>query len=74
MQRDLYEVRERRSEAYSRKVFMLIDIMVEIPWDSLMADVILFTWYWRLNSTRTHAMPFASEVAFHKVRGSSLAF
>lgn len=40
-QRSLYEVRERPSKTYSWKVFMLSQIIVEIPWNSLMS---LFMW------------------------------
>lgn len=36
-QRALYEVRERPSKTYSWKVFMLSQIMVEIPWNSLLS-------------------------------------
>ncbi|PNP43700.1 hypothetical protein TGAMA5MH_04672 [Trichoderma gamsii] len=36
-QRSLYEVRERPSKTYSWKVFMLSQIAVEIPWNSLMS-------------------------------------
>ncbi|TLD33327.1 hypothetical protein PspLS_00132 [Pyricularia sp. CBS 133598] len=46
IQRDLYEVRERPSKVYSWKVFMLSQIIVEIPWNSLMAVVMFFCWYY----------------------------
>ncbi|KAH7133701.1 ABC-2 type transporter-domain-containing protein [Dactylonectria macrodidyma] len=36
-QRSLYEVRERPSKTYSWKVFMLSQILTEIPWNSLMS-------------------------------------
>lgn len=36
-QRSLYEVRERPSKTYSWKAFMLSQIIVEIPWNSLMS-------------------------------------
>ncbi|KAH6658751.1 ABC-2 type transporter-domain-containing protein [Truncatella angustata] len=36
-QRSLYEVRERPSKTYSWKIFMLSQIVVEIPWNSLMS-------------------------------------
>jgi ABC-type multidrug transport system permease subunit len=45
-QRDLYEVRERPSKTYSWKVFMISNIIVELPWNSLMAVLIFFTWYY----------------------------
>lgn len=32
VQRSLYEVRERPSKTYSWKVFILSNIVVEIPW------------------------------------------
>ncbi|CAK7227501.1 Multidrug resistance protein [Sporothrix eucalyptigena] len=40
-QRSLYEVRERPSKTYSWKVFMLSQILTEIPWNSL-ASVLMF--------------------------------
>ncbi|KKA28449.1 hypothetical protein TD95_002583 [Thielaviopsis punctulata] len=46
IQRDLYEVRERPSKVYSWKVFMLAQVIVELPWNSLMAAVMYFCWYY----------------------------
>jgi len=46
IQRDLYEVRERPSKVYSWKVFMLSQIIVEIPWNSLMAVFMFVCWYY----------------------------
>ncbi|KAM5350256.1 hypothetical protein ACJ41O_006761 [Fusarium nematophilum] len=40
-QRSLYEVRERPSKTYSWKAFMLSQIIVEIPWNTLMS-VLMF--------------------------------
>lgn len=45
-QRSLYEVRERPSKAYSWKAFMLSNIIVELPWNSLMALLIFLCWYY----------------------------
>jgi len=45
-QRALYEVRERPSKTYSWTVFILSNILVEIPWNSLMAVLIFLTWYY----------------------------
>ena len=45
-QRALYEVRERPSKAYSWKAFMISNIVVELPWNSLMAVLIFFCWYY----------------------------
>ncbi|PQE26852.1 ABC transporter CDR4 protein [Rutstroemia sp. NJR-2017a BVV2] len=45
-QRSLYEVRERPSKTYSWKVFILSNIIVELPWNSLMAVLIFVTWYY----------------------------
>ncbi|CAG9975142.1 unnamed protein product [Clonostachys byssicola] len=46
IQRGLYEARERPSKVYSWKVFMLSQIIVEIPWNSLMAVLMFFCWYY----------------------------
>jgi len=45
-QRALYEARERPSKTYSWKVFILSNILVEIPWNSLMALFIFISWYY----------------------------
>lgn len=44
-QRALYEVRERPAKTYSWKAFMLSNILVELPWQTLMAVIIFFCWY-----------------------------
>lgn len=46
IQRSLYEVRERPSKVYSWKVFMLSQIIVELPWNSFMAVIMYFCWYY----------------------------
>lgn len=46
IQRSLYEARERPSKVYSWKVFMLSQIIVELPWNSLMAVLMFFSWYY----------------------------
>ncbi|KAF2258149.1 putative multidrug resistance ABC transporter [Lojkania enalia] len=51
-QRALYEVRERPSKAYSWKAFMLANIIVELPWNSLMAVLIYFCWYYPIGLYR----------------------
>jgi ATP-binding cassette subfamily G (WHITE) protein 2 (PDR) len=45
-QRALYEVRERPSKTYSWQVFMLSNIIVEIPWNSFMAVLVFVGWYY----------------------------
>lgn len=45
-QRALYEARERPSRTYSWKVFILSNILVEIPWNSLMALLVFLGWYY----------------------------
>jgi ABC-type multidrug transport system permease subunit len=45
-QRALYEVRERPSKTYSWKVFILSNIIVELPWNTLMGALIFFCWYY----------------------------
>ncbi|ESZ90150.1 BcatrD protein [Sclerotinia borealis F-4128] len=59
-QRDLYEVRERPSKTYSWKVFILSNIIVELPWNTLMAVIIFVTWYYPIglyhNAEMTHAV------------------
>ena len=45
-QRALYEVRERPCKTYSWKVFIFSNILVEIPWNSLMAVLVFLVWYY----------------------------
>ncbi|CAK7567123.1 MAG: Multidrug resistance protein [Sporothrix epigloea] len=46
IQRSLYEVRERPSKVYSWRVFMLSQIIVELPWNTLMAVFMFVCWYY----------------------------
>jgi ABC-type multidrug transport system permease subunit len=46
IQRSLYEVRERPSKVYGWKVFMLSQIIVELPWNTLMGALMFFCWYY----------------------------
>ncbi|KKK14331.1 multidrug resistance protein [Aspergillus ochraceoroseus] len=59
-QRSLYEARERPSKAYSWKAFMAANIMVEIPWNTLMAALMFFCWYYPIglyqNATATDSV------------------
>ncbi|PPJ56228.1 hypothetical protein CBER1_06395 [Cercospora berteroae] len=45
-QRALYEVRERPSKTYSWQSFMIANIAVELPWNSLMAVLMYFCYYY----------------------------
>ena len=45
-QRALYEARERPSKAYSWEVFILSNILVEMPWNALMAVIVFVGWYY----------------------------
>lgn len=51
-QRALYEVRERPSKTYSWKAFMLSQIVVELPWNSLAGVLLFFTWYYPIGLYR----------------------
>lgn len=54
-QRSLYEVRERPSKTYSWKVFIFSQILVEIPWNSLMAVFAFVSWYYPIGLWRNAA-------------------
>lgn len=56
IQRSLYEARERPSKVYSWKVFMLAQIIVELPWNALMAVIMYFCWYYPIGLYR-NAIP-----------------
>ncbi|OJD25967.1 hypothetical protein ACJ73_02666 [Blastomyces percursus] len=45
-QRSLYEVRERPSKSYQWTTFVLSNILVEAVWNTLMAVLIYFCWYY----------------------------
>jgi pleiotropic drug resistance (PDR) family protein len=51
-QRSLYEVRERPSKSYSWKAFMAANILVELPWNTLMAVLIFVCWYYPIGLYR----------------------
>jgi ATP-binding cassette subfamily G (WHITE) protein 2 (PDR) len=55
-QRSLFEVRERPAKTYSWTVFMLSNIIVELPWNTLMAIIIFFCWYYPIGMFR-NAIP-----------------
>nr|A0A1V0QSE4.1 RecName: Full=ABC-type transporter eriD; AltName: Full=Erinacine biosynthesis cluster protein D [Hericium erinaceus]ARE72241.1 ABC-transporter [Hericium erinaceus] len=59
-QRSLYEVRERPSRAYSWVVFMLSNVLGELPWNTLAGVVLFFCWYYPVgmyrNAEVTHAV------------------
>lgn len=56
-QRALYEVRERPAKTYSWKAFMLSNIMVEIPWQTLMAVIIFACWYYPIGMCKYKFIP-----------------
>ncbi|KAG6038653.1 ZEB2-regulated ABC transporter 1 [Claviceps citrina] len=56
IQRSLYEARERPSKVYSWKVFMLSQLIVELPWNTLMAVLMYFCWYYPIGLYR-NAIP-----------------
>lgn len=55
IQRDLYEVRERPSKVYSWKVFVLSQLLVELPWNALMGVLMYFCWYYPVGMYRNAA-------------------
>ncbi|CZT44690.1 probable ABC transporter [Rhynchosporium secalis] len=52
VQRSLYEARERPAKTYSWQVFMLSNILVELPWMTLMAIFIFVGWYYPIGLYR----------------------
>ncbi|KAJ7716581.1 ABC-2 type transporter-domain-containing protein [Mycena maculata] len=55
-QRSLYEARERPSKAYSWMAFLMAQILVEIPWQTLAAVFTFFSWYYPIGFYR-NAIP-----------------
>ncbi|KAH8880464.1 hypothetical protein GQ53DRAFT_669719 [Thozetella sp. PMI_491] len=52
IQRSLYEARERPAKVYSWKAFILSQIMVELPWNCLMAVFMYCCWYYPIGLFR----------------------
>ena len=50
--RDLYEIRERPSRTYSWVVFILANIIAELPWQTLLAFFQFVTWYYPIGMYR----------------------
>jgi ATP-binding cassette subfamily G (WHITE) protein 2 (PDR) len=46
VQRSIYEARERPAKTYSWQVFILSNIFVELPWNTLMSVLIYVSWYY----------------------------
>jgi len=44
--RTLYEIRERPSRTYSWVVFILSNVIAEIPWQTVLAVIQFVTWYY----------------------------
>ncbi|KAK0121069.1 hypothetical protein ONS96_011252 [Cadophora gregata f. sp. sojae] len=51
-QRSLYESRERPSKTYSWVVFILSNLIVEMPWNTLGGIILYFTWYYPIGLYR----------------------
>ncbi|BEJ15321.1 hypothetical protein CspHIS471_0410880 [Cutaneotrichosporon sp. HIS471] len=56
IQRSLYEVRERPSKTYSWVIFILSNIVVEIPWSIFVGTLFFFEWYYPIGLYR-NAIP-----------------
>ncbi|KAE8383741.1 ABC-2 type transporter-domain-containing protein [Aspergillus bertholletiae] len=60
IQRSIYEVRERPSKMYSWRIFMAANILVELPWNFLVAVLMFFCWYYPVglyqNAEQTNAV------------------
>lgn len=52
-QRALYEVRERPSKAYSWKAFILANIVVEIPYNIILAILVFGSYYYAVQGIQT---------------------
>ncbi|KAL8279483.1 hypothetical protein RQP46_008045 [Phenoliferia psychrophenolica] len=58
-QRALYEARERPSKTYSWVAFITSQILVEIPWQTLMAVITFFCWYYPIGLYRNASLDHA---------------
>lgn len=59
-QRELYEIRERASRTYSWYVFMLANIIVELPWNTIASLLVFLPFYYIVgmnnNAEATHSV------------------
>ena len=66
--REIYELREAPSRTYSWPVFMLSNILVEIPWQSAMSVFLFVGWYYPIgmykNGTVTQNVTELSGLVF----------
>jgi ATP-binding cassette, subfamily G (WHITE), member 2, PDR len=51
-QRALFEARERQSKSHSWQSFIVSNIVVELPWNALMAVLMFFCWYYPIGLYR----------------------
>lgn len=51
-QRALYEVRERPAKTYSWQAFMISNIFVELPWNTVMSVLMYVCWYYPIGLYR----------------------
>ncbi|EED13444.1 ABC transporter, putative [Talaromyces stipitatus ATCC 10500] len=67
-QRSLYEVRERPAKTYSWQAFMMSNIIVELPWNTLMSVLMFLCWYYPIglynNAKPTDAVTERSGLMF----------
>ncbi|KAJ6100307.1 CDR ABC transporter [Penicillium canescens] len=67
-QREVYEARERPSKIYDWKVLMLSNLVIEIFWNTLMAVMAYFCWYYPIglyqNAISTHEVISRGGLAF----------
>lgn len=45
--RALYELHERPSRTYSWAVFIISNVIAELPWQTILAVIQFMTWYYR---------------------------
>lgn len=62
--RTIYEARERPSRTYSWKVFILSNIVAEIPSQTLLAVVLFLTWYYPLGLYRNAGLHYRDGLIF----------
>jgi ABC-type multidrug transport system permease subunit len=55
LQRDLYEVRECPSKTYSWIAFILAQVIVELPWNSIAAVITFFPFYYLIGMNHNAA-------------------
>lgn len=53
--RTVYEIRESPSRMFTWSAFLVSQILIEIPWNTLASSLLFFCWYWTTGFSSSQA-------------------